>query len=980
MSKIKGLFVAIFLLPVSILYAQLQVTGKITDEFNHPLTGVSVTVLNSNLGTSTDAEGNYRISVSPNSVVVFSFVGFQTIERNIVRTEVLDITLKKGENALSEVVVTGYTSQIRRQTSGSVVRVKADEVKLQPVASFEQQLQGKASGVLIETSSGQPGSAASITIRGKTSVLGSTQPLYIVDGIQITAADFQSMNSSDFESFNILKDAMATAQYGSRGANGVIVITTRRGAGGKTKLTYDYQHGIGRMPENTIQLMNSAEKIQFEANANGIYGTNPNGWSQQDMDSLSKVNPDYESQFFRKNITDQHQISLSGGNDKTRFFFSGSIFKQQGVVISTGLNRYSGRLNLDHTSGDFKLSVNTYLGSSILNNTTEGNTSISSPLNAIRWHLPYVTPYLPDGSYNHADYAIQGQPNPFEELLENPRTNKQLKGVGSASLEYNAPFLSGLSAETNWGVDFTENTVRRYISRTTIIGTAQTGGQGSFSESFDRNVRFTGTNSISYRRQGDIHSFDINVFNEMIHDGYNRFGYTGFGLLSPLKNGAGITPGTSTNGFIPTVTSNEYETNIISFFAIGNYNYKSKYFLNATVRRDGNSALAQNNKWTTFGGIGASWLVSSEKFMAGSRVFNDLKLRASYGSAGNAAVGGPYEAIEQFSSTSYNGVGGVTLTNFKKPDLTWERRTTFNVGLDFGIFQNRITGTVEGYNATTTGLYLNRQLSGTNGAYSILTNMGKLGNRGLEVTINAAVFRGKGFNWTISMNHTYNKSKILQLDGQNENIDGLFINRVGEAQNSIYVVRYQGVDPQTGNSVYLTKDGKETQTYDPNDRVVVGTIDPPHYGGFTNAFGYKGIELTVLFNYVFGNKLYNNDRTNIENPGYYYSSFARDALNAWSTPGQITNFPGLLDDYHPETTRYVENASYFRLRNIMLSYNLPVSIARHIRSSGIRVFIQGENLKTWYKMHGYGPEGQGNYFGSVYPPLKTITVGGTIAF
>jgi TonB-dependent starch-binding outer membrane protein SusC len=969
-----------FLLPFGILCAQVQVTGKVTDEANTPLAGVNILILSTNNGTVTDANGSYRISAPLNSTLVFSFSGFQSSERKVTAGGEINLSLRRGENSLSEVVVTGYTSQIRRAVPGSITRVKADEVRLQPVGSFEQQLQGKASGVLIEAGSGQPGSAASVTIRGKTSVLGSTEPLYIVDGIQINAADFRTMNSSDFESFNILKDATATAQYGSRGANGVIVITTKRGSSTRTKLSYDYQHGIGRLPENTIELMNAAEKIAFEETADGIYGMNPFGWTQAEMDSLSKVDVDYEGMFFRKNITDQHQLSLSGGNERTRVFASGSIFKQQGVVISTGLDRYSGRLNVDHTAGDFKLALNTYFGTSRLNNTSESNTGIGSPLNAIRWHLPYVVPYLPDGSYNDADMNLQGQPNPFQELLENPRTAKQLKGVGSVSLEYSAPFLRGLSAKTNWGIDFTENTNRQYVSRTTYLGSQQVGGQGAFGESFSRNVRYTGTTSLSYRRQLENQSFGINLFNEYIQRNFNSFGYTGYGLVGPLKNGAGITPGTAANNFIPGISSNESQLNILSYFAIADYSFKNKYFLNATVRRDGNSKLAEGKKWTTFGGIGASWVISSEDFMSNSSTVNDLKLKVSYGSAGNSGVGDDYEALEQFGPTSYNGVGGLVLVNIKKPQLTWERRTTFNAGIDFGLWKNRLSGTIEVYNAITSDLYLNRQLSGTNGVYSILTNMGKMRNRGIETTINAAIFAGRGFNWTISANHTYNKNTILELDGQDENIDGLFINRIGQPQNSIYVVRFKGVDAQTGNSIYLDKDGKETQVYDPNDRVIVGTVDPSHYGGVTNTFSYKGLELSVLLNYVFGNKLYNNDRTNVENPGYYYSSFARDALRAWKQPGDITDFPSLLEDYHPETTRYVEDAKYFRLRNIMLSYSLPASVIRHIKSSGIRLFVQGENLKTWYKMHGYGPEGQGNYLGSVYPPLKTVTFGASITF
>ena len=980
MRKLRLLLLVGFLLPAQILLAQVQVTGRVTDDKGGALPGVTVTVKDRNLSTVTDINGSFSISAPSNSTLVFSYIGFQTIERSITNGGVVNVSLKQGDNSMSEVVVTGYLSQTRRSAPGSITRIKADEVRLQPVGSFEQQLQGKSAGVLIESGSGQPGSAASVTIRGKGSVLGSTQPLYIVDGIQISAADFQSMNPSDFDSYNILKDAVATAQYGSRGANGVIVITTKRGANSKTRINYDYQHGIGRLPENTLKLMNSAEKIAFELAADGIYGTNPNGWTAAEADSLSKVKTDYEHDFFRKNITNQHQLSLTGGNERTRFFLSGSIFKQEGVVIATGLDRYTARFNMDHTMGDFKIGLNSFIGSSMFTNTSEDNTGIGSPLNAIRWHLPYVTAYLPKGSYNDADMAIQGQPNPFRELIENPRSNKQLKGIGNVSAEYNAPFLRGLSARTNWGVDFTENINRRYVDRTTYLGSQQTGGRGSYSEGYNRNVRYTGTTSVGYRKQTENQGFGISLFNEIIQRRANSFGYTGYGLVGPLKNGAGVTPGTSTNGFIPALNSNETELAILSYFAIADYNFKNKYFLNGTVRRDGASKLAEGKKWTTFGGIGASWVISSEEFMRTSNFFNDLKLKASYGSAANSNVGDDYEALEQFGPASYNGVGGLVLVNTKKPELTWERRTTFNAGIDFGILKNRISGTVEVYNAITNDLYLDRQLSATNGVNSILTNMGKLRNRGIEVTLNGSIVRSSNFNWNITLNHTYNQSRILELDGENENINGLFINRIGEAQNSLYVVRFKGVNPDNGNSIYLTKDGKETEVYDPNDRVIAGTVDAPHFGGVTNTINYRGLELSVLLTYVYGNKIYNNDRTNVENPGYYYSSAAASLLRAWKQPGDITDVPSLLEDYHPETTRYVENGSYVRLRNIMLSYSLPGSVTRRISASTIRFFVQGQNLKTWHHILGYDPEGQANYLGSVYPPLKAITFGVSVGF
>lgn len=980
MKLSRWLIVTALLFCVQPLWAQVQVTGKVTDaKDGTPIPGVTVTVKNTNNSTVTNTEGVYSISAPANGTLVFSSVGFGRLERPVSGT--VNAALNAGENTLNEVVVTGYTTQTRRASTGSIARVRGDEVRLQPVATFEQQLVGKAPGVLIQSGSGQPGAPANVVIRGKGSVLGSTQPLYIVDGIQISPADFQGLNPSDFESYNILKDAVSTSQYGSRGANGVIVITTKKGTANRTRLTYDYQYGVSELPENKLKLMTAAEKIAFELSADpSYYGSNPNGWTDEEADSLSKVNGNWAGALFRKARTQQHQISLTGGSDRTRFFISGSVFDQQGVVVSTGLKRYTGRMNLDHTAGDFRLSLNAFLGSSKFQNTYEENVGIGSPLNAIRWHLPYVTPYLPDGSYNQADDDIQGQPNALQELLENPRSNNQLKGIGTFSLEYRAAFLPGLTAKTNIGVDFTDNTNQQYISPETYLGSQQTGSQGAFSQGNNRNRRYTITNSIGYRKQSGDHSFGLNLFNELIKSRFTSFNFTGYGLVGAFRNAAGIIPGTPTNNFIPEVGGNETNSALLSYFAIGDYSYRGKYFLNATVRRDGASRLAQDRKWTTFGSVGASWVLSSEEFMRNS-FFSDLKLKVGYGSSANSNVGNDYEAFELFGPTSYNGAGGLVLVNLAKPNLTWEIRNMFNAGVDFGIFNNRLTGTVEVYNSVTNGLYLNRQISGTSGVTSILTNLGRMRNRGIEASITAAIFKGPGFNWTITANHTYNQNRILELDGGPENINGLFINRVGESQNSLYLVRYAGVDKQTGESIYLTKEGKETKTYDPNDRVIVGRTDPPHFGGLTNTFNYKGLELSVLFSYVFGNKVYNNDRTNVENPGYYYSSFAESMLNAWKTPGQETNVPSLVDEYHPETTRYVEDGKFLRLRNVSLSYALPVSVAGKIKASTIRFFVQGQNLYTWHKVLAYDPEvPSGNLLGAQYPPLRSLTVGATIGF
>ncbi len=958
--------------------AQRNISGTVTDAHDGaPLPGVSISINGSKSGTSTNAAGKYSIQVTDNALLLFTRVGYTDISINAGGSLVIDITMQLIRKNLQEVVVTGYNTQTRRQSTASISRISGDEVKSQPIGSFEQMLQGKSPGILIQSQSGQPGSAATVTIRGKGSVLGSTDPLYILDGVQITSSDFQSINPSDIETYNVLKDATGTSQYGSRGANGVIVITTKRGANQKTKISYDVQYGIAALPTNKLQLMTSAEKIDYELNYDRPDGMNPFGWTPEEADSLSKVDGNLKDALFRKSSTEQHQLSIAGGNDKTKFFASGSLFKQQGLVISTGLKRLTGRINLDHTLGDFKIGVNTFVGSSKFTNTNENDQFIGSPLNAIRWANPYITPYLPNGSYNELDLLLQGQPNAVKELLENPGSNKQLKLVGGLTLEYKFPTIKGLSARTNLGIDYTENENQQYFDRSTYQGSQQTGGRGSFGQNSTKTNRQTITTSVNYTKQIRDSRLNISLFNEVVKRKFSGFGFTGFGLIGPFKNGSGITPGTSSNGFIPVVTSTETENAILSYFAIADYSYKNKYFLSGTVRRDGSSRLADDNKWTTFGAIGASWVMSSEKFLEGSTLISDLKLKVSYGSSANQGVGDDYEAKEQFGPTSYNGVGGLILTNLKKNDLTWEVRRSFNAGVDFGLLKNKITGSVEFYNSNTVGLYLNRQISGTNGANTVLTNLGKLQNRGIEVALNFVPIQTKNFTWNIGGNFTYNKNKILQLDGTNENINGLSINRVGESANSVYVVRYAGVDPATGDALYYTKDGKgTTNQYNPNDKVIVGKYDPPYFGGFNTSFKLKNLEASFLFTYSFGNKIFNGDRVNVENPTYYISNISRDLLTEWRNPGDITNIPSPFNDFQQNTTRFVEDGKYIRLRNITLSYTIASTMIGKYRINSLRFFALGQNLITLSTFKGYDPEiASGVLQGAQYPALKSITVG-----
>ena len=978
MKWITTLITVMSFLCVTAFAQSRTVTGNITDaKDGTPVANVTIKVKGTSIATQTDVSGNYSITVTGNVVLVFSSVGYADQEVAVKNNTQINVQLQATQNSLQEVVVTGYAVQNKRQVAGSIAKLSGDAVKMQPIGSFDQVLQGKVPGLLSQSQSGQPGAAATVTIRGKGSIVGSNDPLYIIDGIEVTAADFATINPSDFESFNVLKDASSTSIFGSRGANGVIVITTKKGSAGKTKVNYDIQYGESRLPENKLKLMNSAQKLDYEVNYDRpYYGKNPFGWTTEQIDSLSKIDNHLDEIIFKKGRTQQHQLSVSGGNDKTKFYLSGSIFDQQGVVISTGLKRYTGRANIETVFGNFKVGLNTSFGYSKLTNTNENDQYIGSPLNAIRWFNPYVTIYDAQGNYQDDD--IQGQPNPVRELVLNPSSNDQLKGVGNTYIEYAFPTIKGLRLKTLWGIDFTENNVSQYLDRTSYSGQQSTGGEGQLKRAYSRIFRYTGTSSINYQRTFGDHFISASVFNEIIQAKSQAFGYTGFGLIGPFKNEAGITPGTPANGFIPIVNGDAQTNSLLSYFFDATYGYKNRYFINAGGRRDGSSRFGVNNKYANFGQVGFSWIMSDENFLANSKNWlSQLKFKISYGSVGNQLGIGNFASRELYDATVYNGVPGLILTNLANANLQWEKKLMFNTGFEFALFKGIVTGTAEYYNNITKDLFLNKQLSRTSGFTFINTNLGKLQNQGIELSVNVDVIKSRSFNWSLSANYTYNKNKILDQGGQDENINGLYINKVGKQANSLYVVRYAGVDAQTGDALYYTKDGKSTtKTYDPSDAVIVGTVDPPHFGGFSTSVSYKGIALDVLFSYSWGNVIYNNDRFNVEYPAYWYSRLSVNMLREWQKPGDKTDVPSPFSDFHAETSRFVEKGNYLRLRNVMLSYSLPTTLLNKWKINSLRVFVQGQNLHVWSKFLGFDPEiTTGILGGAQYPQLKNITAG-----
>lgn len=960
--------------------AQKIISGKITDEKNNALQGVTISLRNGKAIGTSDAQGNFAVSVPNNTpTLVLSSIGFNDQEVTTGSGTINAIMIAGKNRSLTEVVVTGYGNKSKRSYSGSVGTVAIDEIHTQPIASFDQLLQGQATGVSVKTGTGQPGSSADVLIRGRSSITGATDPLYIVDGVEINAADFATLNQGDFESISVLKDAAAASIYGSRAARGVIVITTKKGKVGKVKFNYDFQYGSSDWPSSKLKLMNSAEKLQYELD-NG----NPNGWTKADVDSLSKINTDWEKVFFRKGYTQSHQLSASGGNEKTRFYTSLAYFNQTGIVKSTGLKRYTGRINLESGSDRLKFGFNSTFGYSKLQNTRENDQYIGSPLNAILWSLPYVTPYDKNGDYS-VDNTANAQPNPLRELLENHTSTIQLKSIANAFAEYKIPFVKDLTARTNWGFDYTQNEVQAYVDPSTYASTQVVGGTGSFSHVLNRNFRFIGTTSLNYKKTFGAHDINVSVYNEYIETKGRRFGFTGYGILLPFENEGGITPGTSDNGFIPAVTgSSPANRALLSYFADAEYGYKNRYFLHAGFRRDGSSRVGENHRYDNFYSVSGAWIVSDEAFFAAIKnKMNMFKVKLSYGTAGNDDPAlGDFPARPLFGKVNYGGSPGLALNSAGNPNLRWEKKSSFNLGLEYGLFKNRITGSIEFYNDKSKGLYYSLPISQTTGFTSQISNAPDLRNRGIELNLKVVPVKTKNFSWTIDGNFTYNKNTVLSLPNGTDTVPfGSTTLKVGKPLNTFFLVKYAGVDPATGDPLYYTADGKgTTHTYDPADRTFFGTADAPYYGGITNTFNYRGVELEVFWIFSLGNEIYNNDRLNVENPAYLVSGLSKDLLREWRNPGDITIIPRATSDYQLTNTNYfLENGGFWRLRNIRLSYDIPARLLTKAGISSVRVFAQGQNLYTYTKYRGYDPElpptEQAVHQGAVYPTLKTITFG-----
>ncbi|RXK60367.1 SusC/RagA family TonB-linked outer membrane protein [Lacibacter luteus] len=989
MRKLLALTIVLLLSFCQVWAQTKEVKGKVVDgRDGTPVAGATITANGRSVGV-TSAAGEFSINVSAaTKKLVFSSIGFNDLEVTITG-ETLNVSMTAGESkAISEVVVTGYTTLQRKKFAGATANVAPAEVRKQPFGSFDQALQGQAAGISVAANSGQPGANAVVRIRGNGSINGGNVPLYIMDGIEITAADFATINQGDFERVEVLKDAVATAQYGSRGANGVIVISTRKGRAGQIQLNYDAQLGFSNLPKDRLVLMNSKEKIDYE-----LQRGNPYQWTTAQADSLRKVNFSWRDALFRTGVTQQHQISASGGSTNSRFFASLSYMDQEGIVKTTGLKRYTARINVDNTIKNFRFGMNMQVGFSRITATGEGNTTLSTPLNAIRWSNPYERDYNPlTGDFQQfggAGYLTSGQPNGAMELYLDYNYSNQLKGIATSYLEYNFPFLKGLTARTNWGVDYSNVESAAFNDPRTAGAQAR---NGSLGRSSGYNFRYTGTTSLNYKETFGKHEVEGGLFTEVVKNQSRSFGFTAYGFTNGFRNEAGITQGSTANAnYIPAVSGSGTRNGILSYFGIFNYGYDEKYYVTLVGRRDGSSRFGVNNRFANFGSAGITWSVTNEDFMKDVNFLDDLRLRASIGTNGNNNTAAGDFVTPQFGAVSYGGVSGWAPSSAGNLNYRWETNRTINFGVDFAILKRRLSGTVELYDRKTTDLFASDFIDPQNSGFgSIQSNFGSLRNRGIEITLRGEVFNSKDFNWTITGNITYNQNRIIDLI-QDSVVTGVTILKEGKPLNTLYLVEYAGVNPANGNAQYVNKfDKSVTMAYSASYRNYFGTTDAPWFGGITSSWSYKGFDLSAQLNFFLDRVQYNNDKNNLTNPTYFYDNMHVEVLKEWRQPGDITNVPrpssgattlGPSNPYQSQTTRFLEDASFWRLRNVTLGYTFDSKLLAKAKIRTARLFVQGQNWWTATKFQSFDPETTGtSLVGAQYPALIQTTIGLSIGF
>lgn len=1013
---------AMFLLLMNSMAQTKQISGRVTDANGAPLSNVSVMVKGTTVGTTTAADGTYSITVPQTArQLVFSLLSYDDVEMNIgTRTSISPVMQLAGAKDIEGVVVTGITRVQRSQYAGAASKLGEKDIADRPMGSFDAGLQGRAPGLTILTGSGQPGTPSTVIIRGSNSISGTADPLYIVDGIPVEAGVFQSLNQNDFASIDVLRDAAATALYGSRGANGVMVITTKRGTSGKMKLNYSAQMGVKSRPEFAFRPMNTNEILAAQE-AYGIvanpsdpaatqqnlpgywYSPNHPRWGsltpQQQaeetavLDSIRGINTNWEDYIFRNGTFSNHQLSLSGGSGRTRIYSSIALYNEEGTTLRTDMERITLRNNIDYNDEKFNLSLSSQLGYTKRNfqQSTTSN-GLANPFLSSAVSVPYHLPYDDAGEFRTGVGAKYAATNQLDLTKYDLNYNDQLKATVGLTAAYN--ITDKINASITAGADYRQTQGTNYGSKLPFSrrnSTSITGRAGFQQETLDRWFVGSVRPMITYRNNlKDRHDLEFNLVGEYIRTFSKFFSVTGYGSDPKRPNTmASIIPANAANQLFHAVSGSKGQSTLLSGLFIGRYTLDEKYTISGSFRRDGSSKLSEENRWANFFSIGGTWDMTKEKFMEKAKFFNVLRVKASYGSAGNADnfPGGFYPYQSTYTGGTYGGLPTIIADDPGDDNLKWESTYTLNFGLDFEVLNRRIYGDFNWYDRTTKDLFVFRGLSATAGfglPYGQEVNAGELMNRGIELSINGDIIRKKDLTWTLFGNIAYNKNKVLSLGGEESFESGTELIKVGLPLGSHYEVKWAGVDAATGQPLYYDLDGNVTNVYNAANAVQeFGTWEAPWRGGFGTRLKYKGFDLNVLFTFQDGANKVDNLEFFMENPvGFLANGYNQSSdLKFWTQPGDVVNTPSPLFGQN-FSSKIIHDASFVRLRDVMLSYNLPRDILSRTKFiSNARFFVQGTNLFIWTKWRGRDPEaGVTNINLSEFPNPRTFTAGIDITF
>jgi len=992
----QGVFVLVCLLSVQMVFSQEKtITGTITDAEGMPLPGVNVIVQNTNNGRQTDFDGNYNITANIGDVLVYSYIGFVTVNRTVGEQDVIDVTMETDAAELNEVVVVGYGTQSKRNLTDNVAKLTSEDIAEVPTPNIQSTLAGKAAGVQISQTNGKVEGGVNIRIRGVASIGAGSEPLYVLDGVPLINNNesnngaptnpLLTLGSNEIESIDILKDASAAAVYGSRGANGVVIITTKKGKSGKSSFSLNYSSGISK-PTNLREWLNADEYIELATEAAiNTYGEEEGTAEAESLfDFLSgetdwrnrEVDTDWQDLAFQDGHVRDADVSMSGGDEKTRYFFSGAYNDTKGIITGNELDRITARANVSHQLSDnFNAGLNMSFSRTNIDRIANDNAFVN-PLQAIA--QPALSPaYLENGDPNpntlYANFLLQDKHAFYNTVI------RRVTGRGFA--EYR--FLPSLKFNTDFGYDLYYQTEDQFVGR--LAPFQSTNGEAYASsvgtESYVSSNYFTFT-----RVFNDIH--DLEVVAGMEYNETNRRFQSVTGIEFPtddfqtIASAAEITAG---NGL-------ESANSFLSYFARGTYSLMNKYLLKASVRRDGSSRFGADSQFGTFLALSGGWIISEEEFLKDSEVLSFLKLRASWGETGNANIG-DFAWRGLYTGVSYNQRPGIAPIQAENPVLTWESVDQTDIGLEYGFFDNRISGEIDYYIKTSDGLLFDVPLPGTSGQSEIQRNIGLLENKGVEFVLNTKNVETPDFTWSTNFNLSQNKNQVKSLPGGADVVTGQNILREGEPISAFYLLEYAGVNPDNGDAQYYINGentGREV-TNNPNEakRIVAGQPFPDWIGGLTNSVYYKDFDLSFTFQGEWGSSIYNGGGIYQSANGDYYDNQSRDQLNRWQQPGDITNVPEARlfgANGTAQSTRYLQESDFIRLRNLNFGFTLPTNVTENMGLSRFRVYFSGINLLTFTDYDGYDPEstsdaGQGPGVDFYSPPAaSTYSIGVNLNF